>query len=873
MKRLLCLLLAFTLLLGCAALPAGAEHTHKWKDLDTIQQPTCTTPGSKIQGCTVCGVTRDVMIPALGHEFSQQVYTGYADCTHYGSFYWVCERCGAHSAIGNDKPLGHDWDEGVITTMPQGFTPGVKTYTCKRDPSHTYTEEVDPIEWVFATLENNIEFPDLINNPIDLKDIPPLVITKQPVGGYVDQDSDEGLVLTVEAEGGEPPYTYEWYKTAQDEETLEMAKDFMTMLCMLFGMSEEEAKAKWADVTLENASVLVGEEQEFHATEGYFGYYCVVIDSGYQQVMSDIAKTKSTIDIWTHPSNANLMDKDSVTLSCLAYQGSGEFGYTWYKLNEEGEDAELGSGAFATEGFNAGKLNELEVDECGIYYCVAEDLVTGHTATSYTATVYAAPELSIYIDYPTETRMPGEAYELLALVSGGMPPYQVWWEYDGSAIPSKEKSDEDGILTAAESLTAGMYTVYAEDEVGNYIWQTITRYNTKLKIAEQPVGGIIHKYDYEYISMAVDDGIAPYHYTLYLNNKVYKEDTKDDAKATFTVEDPGVYYFQVEDSTGRQCTSATATFDLSTLCIPIWTPHASIESWDAPAHLYIEAEGGVEPYYYMWITIREDGSWYHNQGWNSPDFYTVVPGEYLCIVVDDENDSAYSKTMTVDYIGDAPLIVEQPKGGVIDDSGSFILTCKAVSGSGGELRYEWEKTATGQRPSWKSVSRSGSSNTSKTVYEAASYRCKVTDTKTGKYTYSNIVTVCKKLSVEVEPTGKGGLEGEFGQYKYTIKGGVPPYKLQVELVSQFAVADEEGNLIWTDFEAPYVGRYNITSDCTTNTFDLDMFYDFSYWDPIEQRSRNKWSYAKYNFVVNDALGSFDSTGPIDVFSDYKTGKD
>ena len=291
---------------GCAALPAGAEHTHHWVDGPNIHQPTCTEPGWKTQYCD-CGQSRDVKLPALGHEYSQQVYTGYADCTHYGSFYWVCERCGAHSAVGNDKPLGHDWDEGVITRAPQGFTPGEKTYTCKRDPSHTYTEEVEPTEWLFATLEGNIAFPEDWDGSFQLSNIPPLVIVKQPEGGYVDPESDEGFVMTVEAEGGEPDYTYEWYRTAQDEETLEKAKEFLATLCMVFGMSEEEAKAKFAAETIESIAVLVGEEQEFHATQGGYGYYCVVTDSVGQKATSDIAATRSTVSIWTHPSNANII--------------------------------------------------------------------------------------------------------------------------------------------------------------------------------------------------------------------------------------------------------------------------------------------------------------------------------------------------------------------------------------------------------------------------------------------------------------------------------------------------------------------------------------------------------------------------------------
>lgn len=76
------------------------------------------------------------------HSWSKKVYTAYADCTHYGMFYWVCSVCGAHSGTGNDRPLGHDWDGGAVTKAPTLTEDGVRTFTCRRDPSHTRTETV-----------------------------------------------------------------------------------------------------------------------------------------------------------------------------------------------------------------------------------------------------------------------------------------------------------------------------------------------------------------------------------------------------------------------------------------------------------------------------------------------------------------------------------------------------------------------------------------------------------------------------------------------------------------------------------------------------------------------------------------------------------
>ncbi|MBR5010293.1 MAG: hypothetical protein IKY06_06590 [Clostridia bacterium] len=140
-KRITALLLSLLLLLG--ALPsalADSPHTHAWKEKSRVN-PTCTKDGYAVYVCS-CGARKTEPLPALGHKFSKKVYVSYADCEHYGVFYWICERCGAHSENGNDKPLGHDWDEGKVTKAPTATEDGEMTYTCKRDPSHTKTEVI-----------------------------------------------------------------------------------------------------------------------------------------------------------------------------------------------------------------------------------------------------------------------------------------------------------------------------------------------------------------------------------------------------------------------------------------------------------------------------------------------------------------------------------------------------------------------------------------------------------------------------------------------------------------------------------------------------------------------------------------------------------
>ena len=117
MKKWLLILLAALLLfalLPSAAFadpPKGTTHLHNWV-VTGNQKATCTEKGKKTWKCSLCGETYTETYPALGH----------------------------------------DWDEGKVTAVPHGFTPGERTYTCRRDASHTRTEEVGGLAVVFEWL-------------------------------------------------------------------------------------------------------------------------------------------------------------------------------------------------------------------------------------------------------------------------------------------------------------------------------------------------------------------------------------------------------------------------------------------------------------------------------------------------------------------------------------------------------------------------------------------------------------------------------------------------------------------------------------------------------------------------------------------------
>ena len=78
--------------------------------------------------CQECG--RNLADPCNKHNWS-----GTATCTSGQT----CTVCG-----GTSNPLGHNY-ESSVTTEPTCTTDGVRTYVCKNDSSHTYTEPIPAV--------------------------------------------------------------------------------------------------------------------------------------------------------------------------------------------------------------------------------------------------------------------------------------------------------------------------------------------------------------------------------------------------------------------------------------------------------------------------------------------------------------------------------------------------------------------------------------------------------------------------------------------------------------------------------------------------------------------------------------------------------
>ena len=116
---------------------------HDWIT-DEAVAPTCTETGlTEGKHCSRCPekVAQEV-VPALGHDWITDPAVA-PTCTETGLTEGKhCSRCPEKVEQKEVPAKGHDWDDGVVTLEPTCTAAGVKTFTCRNDSGHTYTEPV-----------------------------------------------------------------------------------------------------------------------------------------------------------------------------------------------------------------------------------------------------------------------------------------------------------------------------------------------------------------------------------------------------------------------------------------------------------------------------------------------------------------------------------------------------------------------------------------------------------------------------------------------------------------------------------------------------------------------------------------------------------
>ena len=762
------------------------------------KSPTCTETGlTDGQKCTRCGAVLKAQetIPALGHQ-PETIPGKAATCTETGlTDGQKCARCGAVLKAQEAIPaLDHDWDEGTITVPPWLLTPGERTFTCKRDPSHTRTEEIPPsADAVFASLSTG---------SWTMTSIPPLIITEQPVGGAVTRYGDDTHLLHVAASGGQGAYTYEWKYRPNANSTVG------NIISWMFLHSSGEQN-----------------EPDYEVADGDMRYWCIVKDEAGNTAQSNTAIVDYKISIAKQPDNVNLQ-LDDPHFYCEAIDGSGDYTYRWY-------DSEMGI---------LGEGQSYPATEPGLCYCycIVTDNVTGETATSEYCEVYdEEPFRLVRITKDCEL-WPEETGMVVAAFTGGTPDYEIWWDKDGTAIDSIEGLVDDHPGSHVDDVGPGKYTVHAVDAHGEVVKATCTISEKHLTILKQPQGDTIPTDGYATADIVLADGEGPYTYNLYWYWLKNRDETYDSKSNSYRIWYPGSYFYVVVDANGHTAISDSVVFEKSDFRITSQTETSAITRLYGSANMSVTAEGGQEPYTYTW-TYQNGDKWF-KVGGNADVISVNTPGVYACTVKDSANQSIQSKSITVTYTGKVPLIVEQPtRYRELDTDVRWIdLKCRAISGTGDDsnLRYDWYTRKFGG--SWTIYAADIQSYPG---YFVGEYRCKVTDTATGSYTWSEVAVAYERLLSSTEMTH---WSNDDYSYNLHIKGGVAPYKIQVYLsVKQM---NDPKTILWNTYTV------NTLEEASNFHASVPPHWDYTYYSEDEKAWKKASESTVAYAVITDALG-------------------
>lgn len=104
--------------------------THSYDDGTVSIEATCNADGEKTFTCTVCGYTRNDIIPKTNnHSYTTEIIT-VATCTEDGLKKLTCQVCGYVSEEVINK-FGHSFDNGTVTVSATCEKNGEKKYICK----------------------------------------------------------------------------------------------------------------------------------------------------------------------------------------------------------------------------------------------------------------------------------------------------------------------------------------------------------------------------------------------------------------------------------------------------------------------------------------------------------------------------------------------------------------------------------------------------------------------------------------------------------------------------------------------------------------------------------------------------------------------
>ncbi|MBQ9064871.1 MAG: peptidoglycan-binding protein [Blautia sp.] len=104
--------------------------SHQWSDWVVTEQPTCTSTGTRIRNCAICGATDMQVIAVSAHSFGPWTVTKQATCVEQGVVAHRCTVCGYEESTYIEK-TGHSYNDWIVTKQATCTAEGERYRKCR----------------------------------------------------------------------------------------------------------------------------------------------------------------------------------------------------------------------------------------------------------------------------------------------------------------------------------------------------------------------------------------------------------------------------------------------------------------------------------------------------------------------------------------------------------------------------------------------------------------------------------------------------------------------------------------------------------------------------------------------------------------------
>ena len=172
-----------------------SAHEHVY--VITVIEPTCEEDKTTVYSCSICGeeYRETEENTKLGHDWDEGEVVMAPTCEYPGGIVYTCKNDPTHTRSEDIEALGHKWDEGVVTKAPTCMEEGEKTFTCSACQK-TKTEKID--------IDPNAHDYEVVTTPATCEEDGSIVKTCKHNSAHVEttvleklgHDWDDGVVTT-----------------------------------------------------------------------------------------------------------------------------------------------------------------------------------------------------------------------------------------------------------------------------------------------------------------------------------------------------------------------------------------------------------------------------------------------------------------------------------------------------------------------------------------------------------------------------------------------------------------------------------------------------------------------------------------------------